>query len=51
MRGIQFIAWDILRGLSNHSLLMEGIKKRKATSSPPEDQAEFLDEQGKVPLF
>jgi hypothetical protein len=48
MRGIHFIAWDISCGLSNQSLLMEGIKKRKAASSAPEDLAEFLDEQGKV---
>ncbi|KAI9289556.1 hypothetical protein BC943DRAFT_314626 [Umbelopsis sp. AD052] len=27
------------------SLVMEGIKKRKAASTAPEDQAEFLDEQ------
>lgn len=33
-----------------YRLLMEGIKKRKNPKVPPEDQTEFLDEQGTLLL-
>ncbi|KAG2188123.1 hypothetical protein INT44_000874 [Umbelopsis vinacea] len=44
-------AWHLIHSLEHltrtfkQSLVMEGIKKRKAASTAPEDQAEFLDEQ------